>query len=168
MKNFDEIVKERFAFLEDDFGCEMICSKLKSWGYDIQYKNKTTGISIVYEFRENYIFIYLHKLIDEKIEKIPRLINDYTKLSGFSLDDIVNLKNPTDLMKPGYAYGEKSKYDGEKGWELYISKFADNLKRYGKDILKGDFSIFPKLDTIVKERVRSIQQKQCPNKGVKS
>jgi hypothetical protein len=157
MKNdkLSSLVNKSFAFLTEDFEFKQTYFKLKDAGCDIQYQNKTTGISIKYEYREAYIFIYLHGLINGRIEDIPRYISDDTILTGYGLDDIIFIRNSCALMKPAYAYGKDSEFYDEKiGMELYFKKFAQLLRDYASDVLRGDFSIFDKLDVIVKKRAR--------------
>jgi len=60
------------------------------------------------------------------------------------------------LIKPAYAYGEKSEYyDEDKGLTLYTSAFANNLKKFGRKVLQGDFTIFSDADKLVKKRIRN-------------
>src|SRR6185503_13198680 len=105
------------------------------------------------EFQEAYIFIMLYQLVNGLLIDNPGSIKHDTVLYGFGLDDIINLRDPSALIKPAYDYGEESKYyDKERGLEQYVSAFAYNLKKYASDLLSGDFKIFKEVDKIVKER----------------
>jgi hypothetical protein len=42
------------------------------------------------------------------------------------------------------------------GAEGIIERQAQNLRMYGREILAGDFSVFPELDRIVKESARQL------------
>ncbi|WP_061218404.1 hypothetical protein [Leptospira weilii] len=153
--SFDILVKKYFKFLELDYNFRFIKSKRERWGYEILYLNQTTGVKIVYEYREAYIFIFLYRLIDGELIENPGNINENTLIYGFSLGDIINIKNPSALLKPTYEYPENSHYhDKENGWNQYISDFANNLKQYANDVLAGNFEIFEKVDPIVKERAK--------------
>ncbi len=157
-KKFDQIAKELFNFLIADYSFKLAECREEEWGYNLIYMNNTTGVKIVYEFREAYIFIMLYKLVDGKLIENPRSIKDDTVLYGYGLDDIVNLKNAKDSMKPTYEYGDESEYyDKENGMTLYVLKFADNLRKYANEVLNGNFDIFMKVDKIVKERARRYQ-----------
>lgn len=158
MKNrsFDIIAKEQFSFLESEYNFRLSICNREDWGYNLIYMNDTTGVKITYEYREAYIFIMLYRLVDGSLQENPRSIEDNTILYGYGLDDIISMSNPKDLIMPAYEYGEQSKYyDKEKGLHLYTSAFSNNLKVYGKSVLNGNFEIFPRLDEIVKERVRN-------------
>lgn len=154
-KDFDIIAQEQFKFLKSEYRFRLSKREKEDWGFELIYLNDTTGVKITYEYREAYIFIMLYKLVDGDLRENPRSIEENTILFGFGLDDIISLRDPQALIKPSYEYGEKYKYyDKDKGLFLYTSAFADNLKKYAKDVLDGDFTIFSDLDTIVKERVK--------------
>lgn len=155
-KDFDIIAKEQFSFLQSEFKFQLMnCTKM-DWGYELFYKNDTTGVKITYEFQAAYIFIMIYRLINGEFCENPRNINENTVLNGYGLDDIISVQNPEALIKPAYEYGESSEYyDKEKGLMLYISAFAKNLKLFGKEVLRGDFSIFSDTDKIVKDRIRT-------------
>ncbi|MBI3143582.1 MAG: hypothetical protein HYZ16_12215 [Bacteroidetes bacterium] len=154
-KDFDIIAQEQFKFLESEYSFRLSKCEKEDWGYELIYLNDTTGVKITYEYREAYVFIMLYQLIDGELRENPRSIDNNTILHGYGLDDLISLRNPQALIKPAYNYGEQSKYYDEKnGLLLYVSEFAGNLKRYAKDVLKGDFTIFHELDKIVKERVK--------------
>lgn len=156
--SFDIIAKTQFKFLELDFDFQLTKCCEHNWGYEMIYLNNKVGIKITYEFGEAYIFILLYKLIDGKLIENPHIIKNDTLLYGYGLDDIINLRNPSALIKPAYQYGSKSEYyDKEKGLTLYVSAFADNLKKYATDILNGNFEIFIATDKVVKERANKYQ-----------
>ena len=154
-KTFDEIVKEQFGFLVNDYNFQLKKCKKVAGGYDILYVTDRCGVHINYEFREACLFISLHKLQDVKFVDNPRLITEQSVLTGFSLDDILTIRAPDAIVKPAYAYGTESEfYNKEHGLSLYVSKFALNLKRYASDILSGNFKIFESLEPFVKKRAK--------------
>jgi hypothetical protein len=157
-ESFDIIAKRQFKFLESDYNFKLIECRAEDWGYELKYLNSKTGIKITYEFREAYIFIMLYQLLEGKLIENTRNINYNTILFGYSLEDIINIRNPSVLIKPAYKYGDKSQfYNKEKGLKLYVSAFASNLKNYAKDVLSGNFEVFKELNKIVKERFKRYQ-----------
>ena len=157
-ESFEQIVKNEFGFLESDFGFTLSESKKEGWGYKMIYRNNTTGVKIIHEYRESYIFILLYQLVNGKLIEDPRDIKEDTVLHSYGLDDIVNLRDPSALINPTYDYPDDSKFhDKEKGMSTYVSAFARNLKTYAEDVLSGDFTIFPELDKIVKERAKKLR-----------
>lgn len=151
--DFDTISKEQFQFLELEYGFKIKKCKKEDWGYELIYLNITTGVKIVYEFREAYIFISLYKLVNGNFIENPKSIESDMEIHGYGLDDIINLRNSKALIKPAYQYGEESKfYNKDRGLMLFIKAFANNLKEYAADVLAGEFKIFQETKLIVRER----------------
>ncbi len=156
-KAFDKIIEEQFGFLVTDFGFRPETCKKIDGGFDILYVSKLCGVHIVYEFREAYIFITLHKLQDGKFVDNPRPVNPESMLTGYSLDDVLLMRAPGAIMKPAFSYGTGSEfYDKERGLTLYVSRFAKNLREHAADVLVGDFGIFDTLEPIVKKRAQAL------------
>lgn len=154
-KKIYTIAQEKFKFLDSEYGFKLFKRKKEDWGYELIYLNNTTAVKIIYEYGEAYIFIMLYKLNKGKLQENPIQINEDTILYGYGLDDLILLQNPQAIIKPAYEYGKQSEYyDKEMGLSLYISAHAENLKEYAKDILRGDFTIFPELDKIIKDRIK--------------
>jgi len=159
IKDFNIIAQEQFKFLESEYGFRLLKCEKEDWGYELIYLNNKTGVKITYEYREAYIFIMLYQLEDGKIVENPKSIDGNATLYGYAMEDLINLRNPDALIKPAYEYGEQSEYyDKENGLSLYVSAFASNLKKYAKDVLDGNFTIFPELEKIVKDRVKKYSQ----------
>ena len=156
----EQVFEETFDFLKNEYGFNTLLSKREDWGYYFTAINLTTGIEIKYEFKEAFIQIVIYKLIDGKIVKnITKAIKNNETITGFSLEWILALKNPEAQIKPAYEYGIESKfYEKENGLKNYASIFAERLKEYASDILKGDFSVFSTLDIMVKENYKSYYQ----------
>lgn len=153
--DFDIIVQEQFKFLVFQYDFRLCKCRKEDWGYELIYLSNTTGVKITYEYRNAYIFIMLYKLQNGEFRENPRNIEVSTILHGYSLDDLISIRNPQALIRPAYEYGEQSRYyENPNGMALYIAEFAENLKNYAKDILKGNFTIFPELDKLVKERIK--------------
>ena len=158
-KDFDIIAQEQFKFLLSEYDFRLSKCEKEDWGYELIYLNDTTGVKITYEYREAYVFIMLYQLMEGELQENPRSIEGDTVLLGYGLDDLISLRNPQALAKPAYEYEEQSEYyDKEEGLSLFVKAFADSLKISAKDILSGDFSVFPDLDKIVKERIKKYNQ----------
>ena len=157
-KEFDQIVKEEFDYLIKDYGFSLVKCKKVGAGYEILFKNKTTGVKIDYEFREAYIFVTIYRLRNGKLVENPRYIKPDSVIHGFSLDDILALRNPQAIVRPAYEYPADSEfYDPVRGLTLYVRKFAQNLREYASELLEGDFRLFDKLEPIVRERALRLE-----------
>jgi len=152
---FEKIIEEQFKFLVSEFQFKLEKCNRTQGGFDILYINVFCAVHIVYEFREAYLFITLHKLKNGAFVDNPRPIKSDSLITGYSLDDILSQRAPNAIIKPAYAYGENSEYyDKELGMALYVSQFAKNLKKYASDVLTGDFKIFKLLEPIIKKRAQ--------------
>jgi len=150
-KELRNIFVRVFDFLWNDYDFVIKNDKKENWGYTLEAINRTTGIRVVYEYREAFINVILYELIDgEIIENTTQAILKNEKINGFSLDAIVSLINPNDLRKPFYPL--EANVDRENDLANYASQVAKNLCKYGKDVLSGNFAIFKQLDPIVKKQ----------------
>lgn len=157
MKNVVEnMIVEKFSFLTEQFGFFRV--KMKNDGYEtkVRYINKYCAITIKYEYRDAYFNVIISRLVDGKVVPTPSsfTIHKGTILNNHSLNDILKLLSPANVMLPIYEYGADSPYQDERnGFQNYIAKFADNLKKYGIPFFNGDFSLFPLLDEMVIARI---------------
>lgn len=149
------IFQEEFKFLISKYNFYIQSEYQDKNNYEIIYINSTTGVHILYEYKESYIFITLYRLEKGILIKNPLNIKKNSILFGYGLDDIIYLLNPDAIIKPSYKYDESSVFFNQKiGFRLYLHCFADNLNKYANNILLGDFSIFKELDQIVKNRLQ--------------
>ena len=164
-KTFEQIATEKFEFLTSDYSFRLAERRTSSGFCSLTFTNETAGVGvrITYESREAFVFVIIYRLVGGKIRENPRPINRESELTGYCLDDIVSLLGPGDALKPAYFYPPTSEfYDPNIGMELYVSRFADNLKRYASDVLTGDFRLFAQLETLVKKRAELLRRsKKC-------
>lgn len=150
MEEFCDCAKQHFRFLEDDYGCTLESSLTEKWGGELIYRNETTGIRLVYEVPSAFLFVFIYKLIGGEMVENPTPLLANSKITKFDFNDALP---DSAKMKPAYEYGSESLYfDDEVGLSNYLREFATRLQQYGKDALKGDFSILPKIDKIIKKR----------------
>ncbi len=156
-KELEQVFEQAFCFLKSEYGFNTILSKREDGGYYFTAINSTTGIEIIYEFKEAFIKIVIYKLINGEIVKnITNAVKNNEPITGFSLEWILALKNPKAQIKPAYEYGIGSKYyEKGNGLKNYVLIVAERLEEYASDILKGDFSVFSTLDIMVKENYNS-------------
>lgn len=105
-----------------------------------------------------YVHILLHRLVDGKIEHDPNPFQDDVPLLNIGLDWIVKYKDPSKLTRP--LYNDTTDYYGkEDAFEIMVGRLADNLRNFAGSILEGDFSLFSKVDSMVKEHKKPLPQK---------
>lgn len=102
--------------------------------------DETTAIAVRFEVRENHVFVIIRRLVDGKVPMYPIFIKHDTVLDLFYLDDLIKLRLPS--IKVG----------ADDDVEVKIPKYADALQKCATDVLQGDFSVFPELEQVVKNR----------------
>lgn len=145
-KEFRNKCHELFQYLEDEYLCTVSVNETE-FGMFITYINDTTSVRISFEPREGGLFILLSRLIEGKIPPYPIIIGPQTQIHSFYLDDILSLKAREIPEKNQDQLAQKPDALSEQ-----LSFCSTMLKRYAKDILQGDFSIYPELECIVKKR----------------
>lgn len=135
-QSFFDACIDHFYFLIDKYNCTIIKSCSTFYNISLTYANSTTGIEIGLEPRENYIFLYLIKLHDGKV---PGYLT--SPESWIYLDAILSSLSPPFKIRQK-PYGDWLKPEDVK--EI-VTNYARALKRYGSDVLSGDFKIFTEL-----------------------
>ena len=145
---FEMICRQTFSFLRKDFGCKPPVVERDGYGTYIAYVNETTAVEISFVPRDGYIFIGLVRLVDGEIPPYPIYIKPKIILHLFSLIDIVAIRNPAKVPE----IPSISEWDDCVVVRKDLLLRSKLLRKYASDVLRGDFSIFPKLDKIVKKR----------------
>lgn len=152
---FDEFKKHyltAFEFLENDFGFDKPKIETTKYGCFIWQKNATTGIRCGYEARDGLITLLLYRLINDEFPPHEKETDDETTINSFYFEDIIVHK----LGKVPDEFWEQ--FDIFKNpVKNILERLAVVTRKYAADILKGDFSSFPELERIVKERVRKLK-----------
>lgn len=149
---FIKLCKEIFKFLEEDFDFEIKSIEQDIYGSYITYKNTTTAIRISFEPREGGMFILLSRLIEDKTPPYPVSIISLTDIYSFYLDDLLSIRAPSQKIVQEI---EKLLFYDEL--ENVMRQYAEVLKKYAGDILKGDFQVFGQLAEIVKKRSQKVK-----------
>jgi hypothetical protein len=151
--NFSHVCLEKFHFLVTEFACKSAVKKETAGVHQVIFRNGTTAVDIGLEWREQYIYVEVYRLVEGKMEENPIVIRPESNLTVFNLEDLVALRAPElqlSSQPPGKPFTSN---DIEK----ILTDRALALRDYGRDILKGDFRVFRKLDRIVKSRVLAYQ-----------
>lgn len=146
MSSFRETCRKHLLPLGLKFGFGNEKTESYSWGEKYSIKNLTTGISLLLEFHEHNVLARVYKLVDDQFVEPVGEITPRTELFSFDLEDIVSLRAP---LEPAPRNPDQA-----RDIEALVRRHASNLQNYARDILVGDFSLFPQLDEIVKRRAR--------------
>jgi hypothetical protein len=149
-KQLSQICGKHFKFLEKKYGFVLVKEAVDSLSYEFWYKSNTVGIKVKFEFPDFYLFVKLCRLQNEGFPPKPGEIRPETQLESFDLDDVLTIRSKESLIP---SYSVDTKFD-KALLEDVVRKQAINLKKFATDIIKGDFSLFPELDKIVKKRAK--------------
>lgn len=149
-EKFKKHYSTTFKFLESDFECGRPEIETTKYSCYMWQKNKTTGIRCGYQPRDGLITLLFYKLINDEFPPYETKIDEDTTINSFYIGDIIVNK-----------IGEVSNnfWDQFDVFKNPHEKILENLeavtKKYADDILRGDFSAFPELEKIVKQRWRN-------------
>ncbi len=139
--------QKHFRFLQDNFGCRLVDAKESVYEASVTYTNATTGVEITFDPRENYILVSLIRLIGGEV--VPYHVAPHNWLY---LHELLEARAPSTVIH-GKKHGD---WMTGPDMERILSEYADALRRYGDDILRGDFSLFTQL---VEARRRRYEEK---------
>lgn len=153
---FIKLCKKTFIFLEKDFGCKIIREEKVSVEAYVTYQNNTTAVLLTFSPRDGGIFLDLIRLVNGIIPDNIYEFSQNLTLNSFDLSNVLLIRDPEfEIERP--SFDELFK---EKVIKSVLNQKAYVLKTYASDILKGDFSIFPQLEKIVKERAKTYSKEE--------
>src|SRR5713226_8350677 len=141
---------EKFQFLVDQFGFRRPVKRSEGGTYRVLYQSETTAVEIGLEWREQYVYVELFRLVNGKIKENPVIIGRESDLTSFNLEDLIALKAPQMKLSPEYFNRPLT----VQSLEHVLTRYARALRDCGRDVLKGDFSVFAELEGVVKARIR--------------
>ena len=154
MRAFAKLCQKTFHFLEKAYGFKLSAIDQDAYGVYLTYTNPTTAIVVSFEPREGGIFTRVIKLVDGKIPSYPITIEESTLISSYYIEDIIALRGPPTKM-------EQPPIDDLRNISILskvLTQHASALRTYAADILKGDFTLFPQLEQIVKKRAAELKR----------
>jgi hypothetical protein len=150
---FFRIVEENLAPVLDEYGLRRT-SVEEGPGYTyyiIVFQNDHAGLKVTFEWRDKYLAVQLCRLVDGKVQR-DEASRD-SEWTCFHIMDLLTVNAPDydqdSLLLPEEGKTEEAIMD-EIGQSL--EKYVDAIRRHGGDVLRGDFSVFPQLDRIAKQR----------------
>ena len=148
---FLKIGEKEFRFLVDEFGLKKRANKTDAGTYYLLYENKTTTVAVTLEWRDQYINV----LLGRRDRKVPdRLPRPEDELLSFSLEDLLKVRTGKYAIEEGRFGRALTRKDIKE----VLSAYARGLREHGADVLQGDFSIFPKLEKIVRQRMKDLSR----------
>ena len=136
LETFVQICREQFQFLVDEFGCHVAVSHDKSIWYEasVIFQNTTTAVMTQCDLRDDIVNTVLMQLMDGRLPAYA----DSTHTQG--LWTVLRIRGG-----PKFPHGNVRTAEAI---ERVLVQEAVALRTYARDILEGDFSIFPELKRI--------------------
>jgi len=141
-ESFKQTATDVFEFLTTDFGFSHV--GVSEWMPDcvITYQNQTTGIKVGYEWESQ---------LGVTVVRLERNATEVSEGKGYDLLFLMGLRKPQTNVHNFYG--------ADKEWtnsfiEDRLRDYANFLKEDARDILTGDFSVFPELKKLSAHRRR--------------
>lgn len=140
-----------FYFLKEEYNIDIYLERNTHYGCVIEGKNNTTGIRIVYEYKEAFIKVVLFQLVENEIvDNISSAIRTNDRILGYSLEHIILFLNPLEDISINYPSEKEENI--ENSLDIYLQDTEFKIKKYASKILMGDFSLFPKMEVEVRRK----------------
>jgi len=128
-KIFQEESQRLFRFLENyNLNLASVEEGPINVGTHLTYKSSLVAVQLGFEPQERLILVYLIKLKDKQIPTYPT--------HTYYIDELIGIKSPS-LKIP---HQRSDAVLTRTGIIQVLSQYATFLRKYGKNILRGDFS----------------------------
>jgi hypothetical protein len=119
------------------------------WETAVAYRSDAAAIRVVFSVEFRHVEVELIRLVDGQTPGVPVFVTGQPELDRFWLDTLVEVRAPDRVKKLRRLRGLKPSRVAQQ-----LSAWASALKELGTDFLSGDFSSFPLMDAVIRERVR--------------
>jgi hypothetical protein len=149
---FEKIARQEFRFLESEYDFKLHGVEKTVYGCFIIYKASALAVRVSCETHDGGVFVKIYKLKDGEIPKYPIFFDPKAEYLIFNFNNLLLLR-----AKRVIEQDEERIYKDSEYLKATVKQFADNLKLYGSDVLKGDFGILPELHKIVIRRAKELE-----------
>jgi len=157
ISEFADKTIEAFHFLEKEYGYKRKKLKKRDFEYPIdaevyiRYFSKKVAIEVVWSIGNLNVAVGLYELHKGKIPDDVSFYGHEGFARGISLNSLVRMITKGKVKSPIPRGLEKSKAMIETNMDGILKTFAEWLKKYAPEILKGDTSIFPQVQQYHRE-----------------
>lgn len=147
---FQDTCLKEFSFLQREFGCEVFPMQKKRISAFITFKNQTTAIQISLEPLSTGIFVTFFKLKEGIVPEQPMMFNPEHELLVFDFGNVLIIKEVPQIKQiPALLFDQSH-------MERVLHEYAERVKVYGANLLRGDFSLLPQVKEIIAQRVKKL------------
>jgi hypothetical protein len=131
---FEKLCKKKLIFLIKEYNFKFIeTNGIRNVLIWTTFKNETTAIQPSYEIKDGFTCVYMIRLINGGLPRFSA--HDYKYVQELAPEE-VNFKS--------YEH----EYSSLKNcWETVLTESANILRKHGVFVLRGDFSIFDKINS---------------------
>ena len=146
---FFQLSSERLQYLVDEFGFRRGPKRPEGGLYRVLYEGEKAAVEIGLEWKEQYVYVELFRLINGKIQENPIIIQPNSELTVHNLEDLIGIRAPGMMLGPEY-FSKRLTVDS---LDHVLTYYSRALRELGGDVLQGDFAVFCELESIVKARI---------------
>jgi hypothetical protein len=157
IREFETKTIEAFHFLEKEYGYKRKKLKRKYFDYpgertvSIQYFSKNVAVEIDWYIGDGNMAVGLYELQKGKIPENVSFYGHEGYARGINLDSLIGMITKGKVKSPIPRGLEKAVEMIRTDMGGILETFADRLKKYAHEILKGDTTIFPQVQKYHRE-----------------
>lgn len=147
-KDFLRISGASFQCLVEAFGFTRLGDKGDGDVFAVRYRTEDVKVTVNFEWREQYVRVLIGSNLVPAWQLEQRLPDASDAITAFDLEDLLALRSPKSGISPE-MWGRALR---EGDFECVCAAYASALREHGSDVLRGDFSVLPRLVQIMKSR----------------
>ena len=131
---FEKMCRDVFSFIEEEYGLEFkgIDTLGTTCWFSANFQNQVLSLRASIDFRDNRIEVYLHRLSNDTRGLLP------DNNPPLMIDDLL----PTEEKNITLVHEIPKNSVLKKSLPFIYAQYAEVLKKYGSDILKGNFELY--------------------------
>lgn len=144
--NFESRVRKAFGFLESERHFQISAVEKDNYGSLVMYKGGFVAIRVSLDLYDGRIFVTIYRLKNGRIPEYPIFYESTAEFLVLSFDDLLTVKgekalgqNPHQINDPNYQ-------------ELILNEYANLVKKYGMEIINGNFEVLESIKSLVSKR----------------
>ncbi|HEX3626242.1 MAG TPA: hypothetical protein VH280_12530 [Verrucomicrobiae bacterium] len=148
---FESLCTKSLHFLVADFAFKIVSTEKDNLGCFIVFQNDTTALKASMCPLDGRIAFDFYRLVNNIMPKYPIFFDAASDLLVFNFDNVTLLKDGT------FVQQRQSDLFSPQGIERIVKEYADLLRRYATDLLRGDFSISEQVKQLISLRSKRLK-----------
>jgi len=156
---FLQICEEKLRPILDEYG--LVKTRVDDPGgymyYTVIFQNETTALLVYFEWRDVYLTVQICRLVDGQVQQ--KWYAADPEWTCFPVEVLLTVRAPDYDQSPLLISQTYEDFSGDDAImddvRNQLEIYAAALREYGGDIFRGDFSVFPQLEMILKQRIEA-------------